>query len=132
MSTVLSTESDAYRLLEQARWGDKPVPCPHCGQAGHSRYLPRRDGVDRPTRTGSLSGRRVWKCAACSRQFSVLTGTVLAGTRIPIRTWVRLVQDLAAGRLEGEPTPAVAGRYGLTPVTARAAVRCLRLALSEV
>ena len=37
------------------------------------------NGTSRKARTGTTSQRRVWKCGACCKQFSVLTGTNFPG-----------------------------------------------------
>ncbi len=85
----------AYRLLEQLRWGGAPTTCPQCGVAARCYYLNPAGGTTRRTRSGAGSARRIWKCAACRRQFSVLTGTVLHGTKIDIRTWVAVLARAA-------------------------------------
>src|SRR5580698_2717033 len=92
LADKLHTEADAYRYLEQLRWGDSPV-CPHCGSVGEHYFLNPANGRSRKTRTGAASERRVWKCREKGRrkQFSVLTGTVFHGTKIPVRTWCFLV-----------------------------------------
>jgi hypothetical protein len=82
LADKLRTEADAYRLLEDWRWGDRPV-CPHCGSVGAHYFLNPANGRSRKTRTGAASERRVWKCRECRRQFSVLTGTISMGPRFP-------------------------------------------------
>jgi len=74
-------EAAAYRFLEDLRWADKPV-CPHCGSV-NDHYFLNPQGEGRKTRTGKVSARRVWKCKDCRKQFSVLTGTIFHGTKIP-------------------------------------------------
>lgn len=81
-----SDESAAYQLLERARWPEGPV-CPHCGSVNHAYYLTPRDET-RKTRTGNPTHRRVWKCAACRKQFSVLIGTIFADSHIPLSKWL--------------------------------------------
>lgn len=65
----LRTEADAYKFLEELRWGDEQV-CPHCGSVRKRYFLKPRNGGSRKTRTGSASERRVWRCADCRKQFS--------------------------------------------------------------
>jgi hypothetical protein len=121
-------EAEAYQLLEGLRWGGAPDRCPHCGATGGCRYLKPRDGVRR-TRTGAPTARRVWKCSVCRRQFSVLTGTVLAGSRVPVRTWLATLE--AWGR-EGRPSAAaVAAGHGLTPEAARQLIRRVEATLGD-
>jgi len=89
-------DAAAYELLERIRWGGASPPCPHCG-VGDCYFLRPRDGLTRPTRTGAPSARRVWRCRSCRRQFSVLTGTVLAGSRVPAPVLVAVLTGWAAG-----------------------------------
>jgi hypothetical protein len=76
----------AWWLLERLRWGDGRPACPRCG-GGPAYPITPRDGVRR-TRAGGRSARRLWVCGTCRRQFSVLTGTVLEGTRVDLRVWL--------------------------------------------
>ncbi len=118
-------EAAAYELLEQVRWGGPPTCCPHCGTAGGSYYLRPAAAAGRRTRTGAGTERRIWKCAACRRQFSVLVGTILQGTRISLRTWIAVIAD----RERGPVTAAdVVDRYGLGAEAARRMLRRLDLA----
>ncbi|MCU1486033.1 MAG: ISSpo8, transposase [Actinomycetia bacterium] len=80
-------EHDAYLLLEELRWHGTPI-CSHCG---HDRaYFLNPKGGSRATGPKKADGqrsrsvRRVWKCASCRRQFSILTGTVFHGTKVSI------------------------------------------------
>src|SRR3954447_4370192 len=90
LATRIATEADAYALLEDLRWDGKQV-CPHCGESERQPYfLKPSTATSRKTRTGSHSERRVWKCATtdCRKQFSVLTGTIFHGSKVPVRTWL--------------------------------------------
>jgi hypothetical protein len=121
-------EDAAYALFERARWGGPPDRCPHCGRSSRCYYLrPRANGARR-TRTGATTYRRLWKCGACRRQFSVLSGTVLAGSRVPVRIWLAV---LANWPDSGTPTPrSIVESLGLTPETARQVIRRLAAALA--
>ncbi len=112
----LRTEADAYEFLEELRWGDRPV-CPHCGSIRKPYFLKPKDGSSRKTRTGSASQRRVWKCADCRKQFSVLTGTIFHGSKVPIRTWVFVIFDMASSK-NGVSAREIERKYGLTAKTA--------------
>jgi transposase-like protein len=99
LAAMIATEADAYRLLEELRWGNEAPACPKCGTIGETYYMAPRDGSKcRKTRTGSLSQRRVWKCRACRKQFSVLTDTIFHGTKIPVRTWLLVIFDFCASK----------------------------------
>ncbi len=110
------TEADAYALLERLRWDDKPV-CPHCGSTAKHYFLKPRSEAGRKTRTGSVSHRRVWKCKDCRKQFSVLTGTIFHGTKIPIRTWVMVVFEMCVSK-NGVAAREIERKYDLTPKSA--------------
>jgi hypothetical protein len=90
LAARIATEADAYKLLEELRWPDgTPDSCPQCGAAEKFYFLAPKDGGDtRKTRTGADTARRLWKCATCRKKFSVLSGTVLHGTKVSIRSWL--------------------------------------------
>ena len=116
----LQSEADAYQLLESLRWENgTPDYCPLCGVAdGKFYFLKPQDGTTgRKTRTGSNSQRRVWKCAECRKQFSVLTGTIFHGTKISIGTWVLVVLEMCASK-NGVSAREIERKYDLTAKTA--------------
>ena len=108
----LDSEADAYLLLEELRWAGRTV-CPHCGEDERCFYLRPANGVSRRTRTGSVSERRVWKCGDCRKQFSVLTGTIFHGTKIPVRTWLLVVFEMCASK-NGVAAKEIERKYDLT------------------
>jgi transposase-like protein len=110
------TEADAYKLLERFRWEDGVV-CPHCGSVAEHYFLRPKNGTSRATRTGSRSQRRVWKCRDCRKQFSVLTGTIFHGTKIPVRTWLMVVFEMCASK-NGVAAREIERKYDLTPKSA--------------
>ena len=125
----IATEADAYRFMEQLRWeGGQPPACPHCGEMGRCYYLNPANGMGRATRTGKVSQRRVWKCGGCRKQFSVLTGTIFEGTRVPLRTWVFVVVDLCSAK-NGMSAREVERKYGVTVKTAWFMLHRLRHAM---
>ncbi len=108
----IPTEAAAYEYLESLRWDGEPV-CPHCGNGERCYFLNPANGTDRKTRTGALSERRVWKCGACRKQFSVLTGSVMHGTRIAVRTWVLVLLEMCSAK-NGISAREIERRYGVT------------------
>jgi transposase-like protein len=101
LANKITTEADAYKLLETLRWTDgQPDVCPQCGVVGSRCYFlkPMDGSTGRKTRTGANSQRRVWKCGECRKQFSVLTGTIFHGTKIPIRTWLFVIFEVCAAK----------------------------------
>jgi transposase-like protein len=116
LADELRTEADAYLYLERMRWGDRPV-CPHCGSVRKHYFLKPANGKGgRKTRTGSASERRVWKCADCRKQFTVLTGTIFHGTKIPVRAWVFVIFEMCASK-NGVAAREIERKYGLTAKT---------------
>src|ERR1019366_3791843 len=115
LADKLQTEADAYKFLEDLRWGERPV-CPHCGGVDPY-FLNPKNGNSRKTRTGTTSQRRVWKCRECRKQFSVLTDTIFHGSKIPIRTWVFVIFEMASSK-NGVAAPEVERKCDLTSKTA--------------
>jgi len=97
LANRIPTEADAYELLEEMRWHGRPV-CPHCGSIDRHYFLKPRSRLGRETSTGKLTQRRLWKCSQCRKQFSVLTGTVMHGSHIPIRTWLFVAFEFASSK----------------------------------
>lgn len=108
-------EAAAYEFMERLRW-KRGVRCPHCS-GEDCRYLNPENGKSRRTRTGATSARRVWQCRGCRKQFSVLTGTVMHGTKIPVRTWLFVMFEMSANK-NGIAAREVERRYGLCPKSA--------------
>jgi transposase-like protein len=128
LSREIATESDAYRHLEGLRWGDTPV-CAHCD--GTDVYLiPPANGVSRKTAGGTMSERRVWKCRSCKKQFSVLTGTMMHATKIPVRTWVLVIFDMIAAK-NGISAREVERKYGVCPRSAWHMLHRIREAMAS-
>jgi hypothetical protein len=67
----------------------------------------------------------VWKCRACKRQFSVITGTVMHGTHVPIRTWILVAFEIASTNRELSDRE-VERRYGLSSKSAHFLLQRIR------
>ena len=68
-----SSDQSCIEHLEIVRWDEKPI-CPHCS----SEKVGRK-------REGEKIGR--WNCHTCKSSFNVLSGTLFAGTKIPLLKW---------------------------------------------
>jgi len=130
LARKINSEAEAYAYLETLRWADKPV-CPHCGSVSQHYFLKPVNGVSRKTRTGAQSQRRVWKCKDCRKQFSVLTGTIFRGSKIPLQTWLLVFFEMCCNK-NGIAAREIARRYGVAPKTAwfmtqriREAMKCV-------
>jgi transposase-like protein len=128
LSREIVTEADAYLYLENLRWKGTPR-CPKCASTD-VRYVAPANGVSRTTAGGSQSERRVWKCAPCAKQFSVLTGTIMHATKIPVRTWVMVIFEMCCSK-NGVAAREVERKYGLCPRTAWHMLHRIREAMSH-
>jgi transposase-like protein len=128
LASRVPDEAAAYEVMEQLRWPDRPV-CPHCGSAKMPYFL-NPQGAGRKTRTGKVSPRRVWKCADCRKQFSVLTGTIFHGSKIPVRTWLFVVVEMCASK-NGVAAREIERKYGLTSKSAWYMTQRIRHAMAQ-
>lgn len=127
LADKLRTEADAYRYLEDLRWGDSGPICPHCENVGAS-FIEPRNGISRKVAGGSVSQRRVWRCLACRKQFSVITGTVMHGTKLSLRIWIMVFAEMCAAK-NGIAAREIQRRYGVHPRTAWHLMHRLREAM---
>jgi transposase-like protein len=65
----------AAEYLESLRWPNGPV-CPHCGESERKPYALKS------------KTRRLWKCAACRKQYTVTVGTIFEGSHIGLHKWL--------------------------------------------
>lgn len=70
------TEDEARAYFEKLRWPDGPA-CVHCGSVSVYRLQ------GQSTRPGLL------ECRDCQKQFSVMVGTVMEDTHLPLSTWAK-------------------------------------------
>jgi len=116
----IRTEADAYEYLENLRWPNGPI-CPTCH--GSDVYLIQpSNGISRKTRDGVMTQRRAWNCRSCRRaghspQFSAISGTVMHGTKAPVRVWVLVLFDMIAAK-NGISAREVERKYGVCGRTA--------------
>ena len=75
------TEAKSYRALYKTRWPNG-FRCPCCGKRPRSRF--RR------------GGQVYYQCRACRHQTTLLSGTPLASTKLPLRIWVMAMYLLTA------------------------------------
>ncbi len=109
-------EASSYEFLEELRWNGTPV-CAHCGH-DKAYFLKPANGRTRATGPKkTLSVRRVWKCAKCRKQFSVLTNTIFHGTKIELRIWLLVLVQVSSAK-NGISAREVARTHEITPETA--------------
>jgi transposase-like protein len=128
LSREIHTESDAYLYLENLRWHGEPR-CPKCAST-YVHYIAPTNGLSRTTAGGSQSERRVWKCVPCRKQFSVLTGTMMHATKIPVRIWVMVIFEMCSSK-NGVAAREIERKYGLCPRTAWHMLHSIREAMNH-
>jgi transposase-like protein len=128
LSREISSEADAYLFLENLRWHGE-ARCPTCDSTD-VHYIAPDNGVSRTAAGGSQSERRVWRCHPCRKQFSVLTGTMMHSTKIPVRTWVMVIFETCSSK-NGVAAREIERRYGLCPRTAWHMLHRIREAMSH-
>ena len=94
----LTNEAAAWELLERLRWPEGEVVCPHCGVVDPKHYFIAARSGERKTRTDATTYRRLWKCRHCSKQFSVLVGTIFESSKVPVPKWLLAMWLFNAGK----------------------------------
>jgi len=94
------------------RWPDGPV-CPKCGVQDEDHYY--------------LKSRRVWKCKACRKQFSVKVGTIFEDSPIGMDKWLPAMWMLVNCK-NGISSHELARDLGVTQKTAWFMLHRIRLA----
>ena len=77
------SDEEAFNTFRMVRWtatGGAPV-CPRCDCAAVYTYTTRK----------------LWKCKACSHQFSVTSGTIFASRKLPIRDYLLAIAIFVNG-----------------------------------
>ena len=74
-------DDSARRYMEGILWPAGPA-CPRCGESKTIYKLRSRP----ETQHGLPAG--IYKCAGCSRRFSVTTGTIFEGSHITLHKWL--------------------------------------------
>lgn len=94
-------EAKCEAFLALQRWDGK-VTCACCG---HEKVY-------------ELKGkRRLYKCAACKKMFSVRTGTIFENSKLPLRTWLLAIY-LANNSSKGISSVQLSKQAGITQKTA--------------
>jgi transposase-like protein len=110
----LDTEERCRRYLETLRWPDG-VRCPRC-DAGK--------GISR------IDVRGQFECEACGYQFGVRVGTLLHGSRLPLRTWILAVYLMTESDV-GVSTNRIAAELDVSYKTAWYLSHRVRLAMKD-
>jgi transposase-like protein len=103
----------ALTFVAGLRWPEG-VACPHCGGADPS----------------YLTTRRIWKCKACRKQFSVKVGTIFEDSPIPLSKWLPALWMLANCK-NGISSYELARALGVTQKSAWFMLHRIRLAMQS-
>ena len=101
----------AVDFVAKMRWPNGPV-CPRCGCIEHS----------------YLTTRRVWKCKACKKQFSVKAGTIFEDSPLGLDKWLPAVW-LIANAKNGISSHELARAIGVTQKSTWFMLHRIRLAM---
>jgi transposase-like protein len=90
LSPHFHSQEAAVEYMEGLRWGHGRV-CPHCGtvdssEREHYRVV-RKD-----------SKRKLWKCFACRKQFTVTVGTIFEDSHVALNKWLLAFYLLCASK----------------------------------
>jgi transposase-like protein len=122
-----SDESEAYKFLEGIRW-EKGIVCPHCKNIG-AEFIEPENG-NRKTHTGKVTFRRIWRCEACKKQFSVLVGTIFEDSRIPLSKWLLAIHELNSDK-NGISSCELGRKLGITQKSAWFMAQRIRFAIAH-
>jgi transposase-like protein len=106
-----SDQDVCVQFVAKLRWPDGPI-CPTCGGTEHS----------------YLTTRRVWKCKACKRQFSVKVGSIFEDSAIPLDKWLAAMWMIAKPK-NGVSSHEMARSLGITQKSAWFLLHRIRLAM---
>lgn len=115
-------ERAAVEFFEEQRWGSEPS-CPHCGTLGECYQM-------RDRKTGERNARYLWRCRACSKQYTVRVGSILEDSAIPFRIWA-LAFWLACSSKKGVSALQVKRLTGLSYKSALFMMHRIRYAMSD-
>jgi len=107
-----ATEEACARFLFEKRW-PKGWACPRCGR---SKCYP-------------IEGRGLYECAYCRYQASLTAGTVLQGTRTPLRLWFLAIFLMVTDK-RGISSVGLAKQIGISQKQAWAMLHKLRKAMA--
>jgi transposase-like protein len=93
IAAKFSTEEAARTYFEKLRWPNGPV-CAHCGNADRARIYTVTPNPEKKIRAGQ------YKCAECTRSFTVTVGTVCEDSHIPLNKWLIAFYMMCASKTQ--------------------------------
>ncbi len=122
LQRYFTDELVCVQYLEQSRWAGNPF-CPHCGSEHHYRTKTR-------FKSPELKDYKDFRCKACDKKYTVLTGTIYESSKIPLKTWFAAVY-LCTAHKKGISSHQLARDLGITQKTAWFVLHRVRAMLQE-
>jgi transposase-like protein len=107
-----SDDDVCINLVASWRWPDGVAVCPHCTN----------------NTTSFLTTRKIWKCKACKKQFSVKLGTIFEDSAIPLGKWLMAIWMLANCK-NGVSSYEIHRNIGITQKSAWFVLHRIRIAM---
>ena len=109
-----SDKDVCFNFMTSMRWDNGTAICPHCES----------------DKTSFLSTRRIWKCKACRKQFSVKIGTIFEDSPIGLDKWLTAMW-LIVNAKNGISSYEIHRAIGVTQKTAWFMLHRIRLAMQS-
>ncbi len=109
-----SDKDVCFNFMVSMRWADGIAICQHCGN----------------NETSFLSTRKIWKCKACKKQFSVKMGTIFEESPIGLDKWLTAMW-LIVNAKNGVSSYELHRAIGVTQKTAWFMLHRIRLAMQN-
>ncbi|MDE2232505.1 MAG: IS1595 family transposase [Patescibacteria group bacterium] len=88
---IFTDERKAREYFEAIRWPDG-VTCPHCGNADSARIYAIAPNAKAKVRQG------LYECQDCHGQFTVMTGSVMESSHLPLTKWALAYRLMASAK----------------------------------
>ncbi|MDQ3750998.1 MAG: IS1595 family transposase [Acidobacteriota bacterium] len=109
-----SDKDVCFNFMVSMRWDNSIAICQHCAS----------------DKTSFLSTRRIWKCKACKKQFSIKTGTIFEDSPISLDKWLTAMW-LICNAKNGISSYEIHRSIGVTQKTAWFMLHRIRLAMQN-
>src|SRR6185437_15971672 len=88
---IFTDERKARPYFENIRWPNG-VTCCHCGNADSARIYPIKPNAKAKVRE------RLYECQDCHGQFTVMTGSVIESSHLPLTKWALAYRLMASAK----------------------------------
>jgi transposase-like protein len=88
---IFTDERKARSYFEAIRWPAGPI-CPHCGNADQAKIYDIKANTAHGVRDG------LYECKECKGQFTVMTGSVMESSHLPLTKWALAFRLMASAK----------------------------------